>query len=225
MTDIAAAAANALSNNDKTEEQKMLDGEFYQAFDSVLLQQRQRAKELCFQYNRLSPLETEKRHAIIRDLFGKSDDSNANLENTPDLLPSIWVESPFHVDYGIHLHVGKNFYANHGCSILDCNEIRVGDNCLLAPHVCTSAATHPVYPTLRAQGAEYTAPITIGHNCWIGANATICPGITLGNNVVVGAGAVVTKSFKDNVVIGGVPARVLREIHEGDKNEMTSPQK
>jgi maltose O-acetyltransferase len=125
-----------------------------------------------------------------------------------------WVESPFHVDYGIHLQVGSNFYANHGCTILDCNRIQLGKNCLLAPHVCISAATHPLDPTLRASGAEYTAPITIGDNVWIGANATICPGVTIGNNVVVGAGAVVTKDFPDNVVIGGVPAKILKTVEQ-----------
>jgi maltose O-acetyltransferase len=64
----------------------------------------------------------------------------------------------------------------------------------------------------RARGEEFTAPVTIGDNVWIGANATICPGVTLGNGVVVGAGAVVTKSFPDNVVVGGVPARILKQV-------------
>jgi maltose O-acetyltransferase len=82
----------------------------------------------------------------------------------------------------------------------------------VAPHVCISAATHPIDPILRAAGAEYPAPITIGDNVWIGANATICPGVTIGNNVVVGAGAVVTKNVVDNVVVAGVPAKVIRKV-------------
>jgi maltose O-acetyltransferase len=130
---------------------------------------------------------------------------NCNVDNA-------WVESPFYVDYGYNLKVGKNFYANHGCTILDCNLIQIGDNCLLAPHVCISAATHPLQAKLRAAGAILTAPITLGNNVWIGANATICRGVTLGDNVVVGAGAVVTKNFPDNVVIAGVPAKVIKEI-------------
>lgn len=198
-----------MTSNDKTEKEKMLAGEFYDAFDPVLLQERQHAKELCFQFNQISPLEKEKRKEIIQKLIFRNERNEAIGETA-------WIESPFHVDYGLHLEVGENFYANHGCTILDCNKIRIGKGCLLAPHVCISAATHPIDPTLRAAGAELTAPITIGDNVWIGANATICPGVTLGNNVVVGAGAAVTKDFPDNVVIGGVPARVLKHVPTKD---------
>jgi maltose O-acetyltransferase len=197
----------------KSEKEKMLDGEFYQAFDPELLQARQRAKVLCFQLNQTSPLDTERRQKIVKELLGTGGDNDNNDNNDNDNDNAmIWIESPFHVDYGLQLQVGPNFYANYGCTILDCNLVTIGKNCLLAPHVCISAATHPIDPTLRAAGAEFTAPITIGDNVWIGANATICPGVTIGNNVVVGAGAVVTKDFPDNVVIGGVPAKVLKQI-------------
>jgi maltose O-acetyltransferase len=182
----------------RSEKEKMLAGELYDAFDAELLAERQAAKELCFQYNQKSPVsQRDERRQIIKDLL-RVDDA--------------WIESPFHVDYGLHLHLGRNFYANHGCTILDCNTVTIGENCLLAPHVCISAATHPLEVHRRAAGEEFTAPVVIGDNVWIGANATICPGVTLGNGVVVGAGAVVTKSFPDNVVIGGVPARILRHI-------------
>jgi len=184
----------------------MLAGEFYQAFDDELLIERQRAKHLCFRFNQMNPLEEDERRALLSELLPHATSSN-----------NFWVESPFHVDYGYLLQVGDNFYANHGCTILDCNYVKIGKNCLLAPHVCITAASHPIDPTLRAGGAEYTAPITIGDNVWIGANATICPGITLGNNVVVGAGAVVTKDFPDNVVIGGVPAKIIKYVVESDK--------
>ncbi|KAL3945408.1 MAG: hypothetical protein SGBAC_000541 [Bacillariaceae sp.] len=208
MTTQETSAAPWLSQ--MTEEEKMLKGELYQAFDPVLLEQRQQAKRLCFELNQTSPLEVDTRQRILQELLPTSKESK-----------NVWIESPFHVDYGVHLHVGDNFYANHGCTILDCNECTIGKNCLLAPHVCISAATHPIDPVLRSSGAELTAPIAIGDNAWIGANATICPGVTLGNNVVVGAGAVVTKSFGDNVVIAGVPAKVIRhvEVSSEPKNE------
>ncbi len=111
-----------------------------------------------------------------------------------------------------NLKVGKGFYANHGCTILDCNLVNIGDNCLLAPHVVISAATHPLEAEARAAGVETTAPITLGNNCWLGANSTIIPGVTLGDGVVVGAGAVVTKSFPSNVVVAGVPAKIIRYV-------------
>lgn len=83
---------------------------------------------------------------------------------------------------------------------------------MLGPSVHILTPEHPLNPTERNSGYEFGRPITIGDNCWIGGNVTIIGGVTLGDNVVVAAGATVTKSFGDNVVIGGVPARVLREI-------------
>jgi maltose O-acetyltransferase len=83
---------------------------------------------------------------------------------------------------------------------------------MLGPQVGIYTATHPLDPIERASGLEYAKPIRIGNNCWIGGHATINPGVVLGNNVVVASGSVVTKSFGDNVVIGGNPARVIREL-------------
>mmetsp|Transcript_7484 Transcript_7484/g.15248 ORF Transcript_7484/g.15248 Transcript_7484/m.15248 type:complete len:400 (-) Transcript_7484:174-1373(-) len=200
----------------KTEKQKMLDGDWYNAFDPTLLRDRQRAKQLCFELNQTSPLDTKRRWQLTQQMLGSG--------GPPPVNP--WVESPFHVDYGYNLRVGANFYANHGCTILDGNIITIGDNCLLGPHVCLSAATHPLDPQRRANGDELTAPIAMGHNCWLGAGCTILPGVTLGNGVVVGAGAVVTPSscrtttkgsgsdggILHNVVLAGVPAKVIRRI-------------
>lgn len=83
---------------------------------------------------------------------------------------------------------------------------------MFAPGVQLYTATHPIDPVERNSGLEYAKPITIGNNVWIGGSAIVVPGVTLGDNVVVAAGAVVTKSFPDNVVIGGNPARVIKEI-------------
>jgi maltose O-acetyltransferase len=107
----------------------MLAGEFYQSFDPVLTKERIQAKQLCFELNQTPPTDTEKRTSLTQQLLGVND---------------ALVESPFHVDYGYNLKVGKNFYANHGCTILDCNSVKIGDGCLLGPHVCITAATHPL---------------------------------------------------------------------------------
>lgn len=182
-----------------TEKEKMISGELYDPNDDELLKLRLEARLFTEKLNQTSVSDADKRIEIIKSLFG----STGNL---------IHIESPFNCDYGVNLHVGENFYANFGCVILDVAEVRVGDNCFLGPQVGIYTATHPIDPITRKNGLEYGKPVSIGHNCWIGGHATINPGVTLGNNVVVASGAVVTKSFGDNVVIGGNPARVLKEI-------------
>jgi maltose O-acetyltransferase len=95
---------------------------------------------------------------------------------------------------------------------LDVCEVRIGDNCFLAPGVHIYTATHPIDPFERIAGAEYGKPVTIGNNVWIGGRAVINPGITIGDNVVVASGAIVTKDVPDNVVVAGNPARIIKQI-------------
>jgi maltose O-acetyltransferase len=184
---------------EKSEKEKMLAGELYLAFGDEMTQERQNAKQICFEFNQTSPLEQEKRKELLYKLVGRRD---------------AWVESPFYVDYGHpNLSVGESFYANHGVTVLDCNRVAIGKNCSLAPHVCISAASHPLDPQLRASGYELAMPVIIGDNVWIGANATILCGVTLGDGVVVAAGAVVTKgTYPAHCILAGVPAKIKRRI-------------
>lgn len=184
----------------KSEKEKMMNGELYLAFEPSLLEERNRAKDLCFRYNQTQ--DTTARKQVLQQLFNAKSD-----------FDNILIESPFHCDYGYNIQVGGSFYANHGLTILDCNEVVIGSSCLVGPGVVISAASHPVDdPVQRRNGYELTAPIRIGDDVWIGANATITEGVTIGHNVVIGAGAVVTKDVPDNVVVGGVPAKIIREI-------------
>ena len=98
--------------------------------------------------------------------------------------------------------------------ILDCAEVNIGDNCMIGPQVGIYTACHPLDPIERNSGVEFAKPIKIGDNCWVGGHSTINPGVTLGDNVVVASGSVVTKSFPNNVVIGGNPAKTLKLIGE-----------
>lgn len=182
-----------------TEKEKMLAGQLYEAWDPVLTAERQRAKMLCEKFNRL-PFDADIQRAnLIRELFGSTGES-------------FYIEPSFHCDYGSNIHIGENFYANYDCIILDVCEVRIGKNCLLAPRACLYTATHPVDAALRNTGREYGKPITIGDNVWIGGSAVINPGVTIGNNVVVASGSVVVKDVPDNVVVGGNPARILKEL-------------
>lgn len=182
-----------------TEREKMLAGELYNSMDEELCDLRRKARILTEEYNRTSIDELDKRTYLIKKLFGTVGEG-------------VYIEPTFNCDYGCNIHVGKNFYMNYNSVILDVAEVRIGDNCFIAPQVGIYTATHPIDPLERTSGYEYGKPITIGNNCWIGGHATINPGVTLGDNVVIASGAVVTKSFGDNVVIAGNPARVIKEI-------------
>ncbi|MGO5051277.1 sugar O-acetyltransferase [Lachnospiraceae bacterium LCP25S3_G4] len=183
-----------------TEREKMLAGELYKAWDAELAKMRADARVFTEELRKTPIQEEEKRRTLLQQMLGSC-----------GTYP--YVENNFRCDYGCHIHVGDNFYANFDCVMLDAAEIKIGNNCMIAPQVGLYTATHPLDVARRVdQLLEYAQPITIGDNCWIGGHATILPGVTLGDNVVVAGGAVVTKSFGNNVVIGGNPARVLKNI-------------
>lgn len=186
-----------MTEQPKTEKQKMLAGELYLAADPELAAESQRAARLLRLYNQTGVDDRDRRTELLQELFG-------SLGKNPQIVP------PFHCDYGIHIHAGENFYMNYGCVILDCNEVRIGDNVLCAPYVQIYAAYHPTDPTIRLTGRELAAPVTIGSNVWIGGGVIICPGVTIGDNTTIGAGSVVTKDIPANVVAVGNPCRVLR---------------
>lgn len=182
-----------------TEREKMVSGEFYDPCDSELIAARRAARLATEAFNATSTDDYQERIGMLKDLFGSTGDS-------------VFVEPSFRCEYGFNIHVGDNFCANFDCVILDCAEVRIGKNCMIAPQVGIYTAYHPLDAALRISGKELAAAVTIGDNCWIGGHATINPGVVLGDNVVVASGAVVTKSFGDNVVLAGVPARVIRTL-------------
>lgn len=183
----------------KTEKEKMLNGELYNAADPELIKDRLNARRLTSFFNASLETEGEERSQLLKELFGSTGEN-------------IYIEPTFRCDYGYNIHVGENFFANFDCVFLDVCEIRIGDNCLLAPGVHIYTATHPLDVTQRILGAEYGKPVTIGNNVWIGGRAVINPGVKIGNNVVVASGAVVTKDVPDNVVVGGNPARIIKHL-------------
>jgi acetyltransferase-like isoleucine patch superfamily enzyme len=141
--------------------------------------------------------------ALVKELFGTSDGAFLN--------------PPFYCDYGSHIHVGKNFFANYNCTIIDVAPVVIGDNCQIAPNVAIYTAGHPVHPATRNTAYEYGIGVTIGHNVWIGGNSVILPGVHIGDNTVIGAGSVVTKDIPAWCVAAGNPCRVIRKITEADR--------
>lgn len=140
---------------------------------------------------------------VVKELLGKSEGAMIN--------------PPFYCDYGTHIEVGKNFFANYNCTILDVAKVKIGDNCMLAPNVAIYTAGHPLHPDTRNSGYEYGKEVTIGDNCLIGGNSVICPGVHIGNDVVIGAGSVVTRDIPDGSIAAGSPCRVIRGITEDDR--------
>ncbi|WP_044641360.1 sugar O-acetyltransferase [Risungbinella massiliensis] len=183
----------------KTEKEKMLTGEMYNAADPELVRDRENARRKTRLYNQTLETEVEQRTILLKDLFGSTGDN-------------LYVEPTFRCDYGYNIHIGENFFANFDCVILDVCEVRIGDNCFIAPGVHIYTATHPTNPFERNAGIEFGKAVTIGNNVWIGGRAVINPGVTIGNNVVIASGAVVTKDVPDNVIVGGNPAKMIKEI-------------
>ncbi len=183
----------------KTEKEKMLSGELYNALDETLVKEREKARKLTRIFNGTVETDYEERTKILKELLGSMGEK-------------IYIESNFRCDYGYNIHVGENFYANFDCVILDVCKVQIGDNCLMAPGVHIYTATHPINPYERIAGPEYGKPIEIGNNVWIGGRVIINPGIKIGNNAVIASGSVVTKDIPDNVIVGGNPARVIKKV-------------
>ena len=177
----------------------MLAGEYYDPMDPTLVAERERTRERVRRYNQTAPTARERRRELLSELLGSVGERAV-------------VEPPFRCDYGEHVSVGDDFFANFGCVFLDVCQISVGDRCLVGPGVHVYAATHPLDAETRAAGKELGSPVSVGDDVWIGGRAVLNPGVTVGDRAVVGSGAVVTRDVPDDVVVQGNPATVVREL-------------
>ena len=190
-----------------TEMEKMQQGLLYNAnYDPDLTRQRTLCKDICHAFNQLPPSQKQQQDQLIQQLFGKVGDG-------------LYITAPFWCDYGYNIYVGKNFYTNHNCVILDCAPVRFGDNVFIGPNCVFSTAGHPLNTQQRNQGLEYAYPITVGDNVWFGAGVTVLPGVTIGSDTVIGAGSLVNRDIPRGVVAAGSPCRVLRPITPQDKEK------
>jgi acetyltransferase-like isoleucine patch superfamily enzyme len=123
---------------------------------------------------------------------------------------STTVFAPFYTNFGRFILIGKNVFINHACTCLDMGGIIIEDDVLIGPKVNLITENHPLDPANRK--ALICKPIVVKRNAWIGAAATIMPGVTIGENAVVAAGAVVSKDVPANTVVGGIPAKFIKQI-------------
>ncbi|MDO5551903.1 MAG: sugar O-acetyltransferase, partial [Lachnospiraceae bacterium] len=170
--------------------------------DASVMEEQKVCRRILQRLNTIDVSDFDGIAAIVKELFGKSEGA--------------FVNPPFYCDYGSHIQVGKNFFANYNCTIIDVAKVTIGDNCMLAPNVAIYTAGHPVHPAARNSMYEYGISVSIGDNVWIGGNTVILPGVHIGSNTVIGAGSVVTKDIPDWVIAGGNPCKVIRKITEED---------
>lgn len=191
-------------NKRMNQKERMLAELPYKAWMDGLSEERTTCKQKIYEFNQLPPNEDEKKPEMLKSLLGKTGEN-------------IWIEAPFHCDYGWNIEVGDNFFANYNLTILEVGKVSIGENAQIAPNVSIYTAGHPIHPDSRNTGYEYGIPVTVGNNVWIGGNVVILPGVTIGDNVVVGAGSVVSKDIPDNMIAVGNPCKVIREITDEDR--------
>jgi maltose O-acetyltransferase len=185
----------------KTEKEKMLAGELYDAMDKQLSDDRTKTRLLIKQLNESREDEAGPREKILRELI-------------PNAGAKLWIQPPFFCDYGYNIIIGERVFFNFNCVILDVTYVRIGSRTKFGPNVQVYTATHPIDHIERASGLEYAKPITIGEDCWLGGSAVICPGVTIGHRTIIGAGSVVTRDIPSDVFAAGNPCRVIRQLNQ-----------
>lgn len=155
------------------------------------------ARKITFELNTAYHTPDEVR-ALLSRLFGKEVDG------------SFRVFPPFYTDFGKNITVGKNVFINACCHFQDHGGVTLGDDCLVGHNVVFATLNHGIAPENRS--SMLPAPITVGKKVWIGSNSTILQGVTIGDNAIIAAGSVVTKDVPANTIVGGVPARPIRNI-------------
>ena len=179
------------------------DREMAYISDDAVMEEQKVCRRILQRLNTVDRSDFDEIGKIVKELLGKSEDA--------------FINPPFYCDYGSHIEVGKNFFANYNCTIIDVAKVKIGDNCQMAPNVAIYTAGHPLHPVARNSMYEYGISVTIGDNVWIGGNTVIMPGVHIGSNTVIGAGSVVTKDIPDWSVADGNPCRVIKKITEEDK--------
>ncbi|HJB27624.1 MAG TPA: sugar O-acetyltransferase [Candidatus Blautia faecavium] len=195
-----------------TEEERIFKGGLYASEEPELVEKKRKAHKLSQDYNTLYEEEQEAREKILHELLAVIGEGSFML-------------GPIHFHYGCHTQIGSHCFMNFNFTVQDDAKVTIGDHCNFGPNVTIVTPLHPMLGEERRglmcnDGVErflcYAKPVTIGNDCWFGANVVVCPGVTIGNNCVIGAGSVVTRDIPDNSFAAGTPAKVIRPITEED---------
>ncbi len=194
------------------EEEKIVAGILFCPADPELKAIKLRTHNLNVDYNRTHEDETEKRAAILKEIVGEIGEGS-------------FIQGPIAFHYGRHTRIGKHFFGNFNLTIQDDAAVTIGDNCSFGPNVAIVTPCHPLLPDERramrcADGVVrhlcYAKPVSIGNDCWLGANVVVCPGVAIGDGCVIGAGSVVTRDIPPMSIAVGNPCRVLRTLTKKD---------
>lgn len=194
------------------EEEKIFRGELFSPGDPELKAVKQKSHKLSAAYSRTSEDELAERQAILSEMLAEFGEGS-------------FIQGPVFFHYGIHTRIGIRNFFNYNLTIQDDAPVIIGNDNNFGPNTTIVTPLHPLLPDERRFMADkdgtprhvcYAKPVTIGDDCWFGANVTICPGVTIGNNCVIGAGSVVTRNIPSNSLAAGVPCKVIRQISESD---------
>ncbi len=195
-----------------TEEEKLRQGLLFCPADPQLKAIKLRTHGLNQLYNAAFEEESEKRDSLLEQILGHKGDG-------------CFMQGPIHFHYGKHTSVGDRFFANFNLTVQDDAQVTIGNDCNFGPNVTIVTPVHPMLPEERRAMLDengqpvrlcYARPVRIGNDCWICANAVICPGVTIGDGCVIGAGSVVTRDIPPHTFAAGNPCRVIRELTEAD---------
>lgn len=184
-----------------SEIEKLEKGEWFNFGAPEIASRKLNAAKLAQEFNSIPETEPEKQEAKAREILGSA---GKNLV----------IHSDWKFDNGKNIHVGDNFLANYNWTVLDVGKVNIGDNVWIGPNTDIYTVTHPINGVERRKHLSKVLPVTIGNDVWLCGKVTICSGVTIGNNVVVAAGSVVVKDVPDNVMVAGVPAKIVKKIEE-----------
>lgn len=194
------------------EEEKIFAGQLFSPLKSELQQLKLVTHNLNLDYNVCYEHEREKRNAILRKMLGK-------------IGERFFLQGPVYFHYGSHTEIGCDFFANFNFTVQDDAKVTIGDRCCFGPNVTIVTPVHPMLPEERAsildengepQHMCYAKPVSIGNDCWLGANVVVCPGVRIGDGCVIGAGSIIVKDIPPRTFAAGNPCRVIRLLTERD---------
>lgn len=190
----------AETKQDMTEWNKMRSAQLYDWTDSVIDRSQKQAKITCARFNQTTIDDTDYRPALEAMI--------------PGIPATSAIQPPFHCDHGNGIHLGENVFINYNGMFLDAGDITIGSHTLIGPNCSLYTPQHPMDYLRRRQTKATAYPITIGEDCWLGGNVTVCPGVVIGDRTIIGAGSVVTHDIPSDCVAAGNPCEVIRSVNE-----------